>query len=285
MPENPQSSSGFAMSAADFDAYWSAVEEHAIVAVTNRRGIIVYVNDRFCKVSGYSRQELIGESHRLVNSGHHSREFWRDLWQRISAGRPWHGEICNRARDGSEYWVDSTIVPLRRADRIFGYIAVRHLVTDLRHAREQQRRLEQRDAARESVLRSLRRAEGALRESERKFRYLYQAAPLAIARTSLRDGAFLEANPAFHEMTGYSAADLVGLTLHEVSPPGSGEAESQLLGELRSSGSFGPVERECIRKDGTRFQVLVHGMIDHTADGRHSVWSLAQDITERKRME
>jgi len=123
-----ESVAGFATSAVDHGSRSSAAEEEALVAVTSRRGIIVYVNDRFCEVSGYSRQELIGVPHGRVGSGRHSHRFWRDLWQTIGAGRLWRGEICNCAHDGTEYWIDSLIRPLRRGDDIYGYVAVSRLV-------------------------------------------------------------------------------------------------------------------------------------------------------------
>jgi PAS domain S-box-containing protein len=123
-----ESASGFAISAVDFEPRSSA-EEHALVAITSRRGIIVYVNERFCEVSGYSRRELIGVPHGRVGSGRHSHRFWRDLWQTIGAGRLWRGEICNCAHDGTEYWVDSIIRPLRSGEEVIGYIAVSRLVT------------------------------------------------------------------------------------------------------------------------------------------------------------
>lgn len=132
-----ESVADFAMPAAHLEADWSAVEKHALVAVTSRRGSIVYVNDRFCEVSGYSRQELVGVPHGRIGSGRHSHRFWRDLWQTISAGSLWRGEICNRARDGTEYWVDSLIRPLTHGEEIFGYIAVSRLSSDLLHASEQ----------------------------------------------------------------------------------------------------------------------------------------------------
>lgn len=141
-----------AMSAADLEAYWSAVEEHAMIAVTSLRGIVVDVNDRLCEVSGYSRQELIGVTHSRVGSGRHSHRFWRDLWQTISAGGAWRGEICNRTRAGSEYWVESIIVPLRRGERVFGYIAVSRLVSELWQPKERQQGLELRGAASGCVL-------------------------------------------------------------------------------------------------------------------------------------
>ena len=88
------------------------LDQHAIVSITDAVGRITYINDKFCQISGYSRAELIGRDHRLINAGIQSAEFFKDMWQTISTGQVWHGEVCHRAQNGELYWLQATIVPL-----------------------------------------------------------------------------------------------------------------------------------------------------------------------------
>jgi PAS domain S-box-containing protein len=129
-----------------------AVDQHAIVAVTDVHGTITYVNDRFCAISGYSREELIGQNHRIMKSGQHSPGFFESMYRTIANGKVWHGEVKNRAKDGSVFWLDSTIVPFVGTDgKPWQYVAIRADITQLKQAeaRDRQRTVELESANRE----------------------------------------------------------------------------------------------------------------------------------------
>jgi len=112
-------------------AYQEAVDKYGIVAITDRKGDIIFVNDRFCEISGYGREELMGRNHRILNSGHHPRKFFVDMWRSIARGRPWHAEVCNRDKRGNLYWVDTTVVPLLGVDgRPERFVSVRYDITE-----------------------------------------------------------------------------------------------------------------------------------------------------------
>lgn len=109
-----------------YESLFKAIDEHAIVAITDLEGKITHANDKFCSISGYTKEELIGQDHRIVNSGYHPKDFFKKMWEKLSAGLSWQGEICNKRKDGSTYWVSATLAPYKTSDvATDGFIAIR----------------------------------------------------------------------------------------------------------------------------------------------------------------
>lgn len=115
-----------------------ALDHSTIVAITDSNGVITYVNDHFCEISKYSRQELIGQTHRIINSGAHSAEYIENVWKTITNGSIWKGEFCNRAKDGQLYWVNTTIIPyVNQEGKPYQYVAIRNDITERKRVEDQ----------------------------------------------------------------------------------------------------------------------------------------------------
>ncbi|MGE0636852.1 MAG: PAS domain S-box protein [Bacteroidia bacterium] len=203
--ERKKSEQELAQTLREFRDYKFALDEAAIVAITDQKGIITHANDNFCKISKYTREELIGQDHRIVNSGYHSKEFIRNLWVTIANGKIWKGELKNKAKDGTTYWVDTTIIPfLNEEGKPYQYVAIRADITERKVMNEKvfqlNNELEQRVEERTE----------ALRESEKLYSTIarnYPNGTISVFDEQLRY-VFVEGKELYK--IGVTSKDLIG---------------------------------------------------------------------------
>lgn len=156
--------------ASELASYMQAINQHALVSVTDVEGKIIQVNDKFCDISGYSRQELLGKDHNIVNSGTHPAALFKDMWETIKSAKNWQGEFCNRAKDGTLYWVDSAIIPSCDEDgKITQFVSVRIEITERKRHEEELKNAYQNLAQVNEHLETISRTDGLTNIANRRY--------------------------------------------------------------------------------------------------------------------
>jgi PAS domain S-box-containing protein len=240
-------------SESELEIYKLAIDASSIVGITDAQGIISYVNDNFCHISKYSSSELIGQTHKIVNSGYHSKGFFSDMWSTISSGQIWKGEIRNRAKDGSTYWVDTTIVPfMDESGKPERYMSIRSDITDRKQAKDN------------------------------KFQMLfdYSLEGLLLARP---DGTFLEVNEAFCQMLGYSHDEFLKLTRADITLSDDAGLLTGLWVRAETGYYKGSIKLR--RKDGAIIDTEISSAIYKDESGENRSYVCATDVTQKKRSE
>lgn len=234
-----------------------ALDESAIVAMTDQTGRITYVNDKFCQIAKYSREEMIGQDHRIINSSYHPKEFIRNIWTTIAKGEIWRGELRNRARDGSIYWVDTTIVPFLDADhKPFQYVAIRYEIT--------QRKLGEERISQQASL--LDKAQDAILVCDLNFQILYW-------------------NKGAERMYGWSAEDAFGRKLSDLLCAGDGELVKQAKAALEKSDEWKTESRHITDAGGKLIVESRWTLVRNDAGEPDYYFVTNTDITEQKRTE
>ncbi len=162
------------------EVYKTAIDKIAIVSLTDKNGNIKHVNENFCRISGYDSEELLGKTHSIINSGYHSPEFFKDMWQKISSGKTWKGVIKNKNKFGKDYWVESAIVPFYKNNEIFQYISIRFDITEKMIASQ---KIDDQKVFYETILNNI---PVDIAVFDNKHRYLFLN-PIAVKNTEVRE--------------------------------------------------------------------------------------------------
>lgn len=233
----------------------------AIISITDSDGTITYANDNFCTVSGYRREELLGANHRLLKSGHHDADFYRNLWHTLASGKPWKGYFCNRSKDGKLYWVDSVIHPIfDNQGKLQRYVSVRYNVTDEVNLKER------------------------LIKSDERFRRSHEHAHIGTWEWNLSTGE-LYWSEEIHKLFGYPEPVLETTYENFIAAihPDDRKLVQQRVDECLNEGREYEVEHRVIHPDSTVHWLSERGHVVHDNDGKPiSMLGVVIDVNELK---
>ncbi|MBK6607309.1 MAG: PAS domain-containing sensor histidine kinase [Leptospiraceae bacterium] len=259
-----------------------AIDQHTIIATTDLNGIIIYVNDLFCQISKYSREELIGKTHSIINSGYHSKDFFENMRSILKTGNAWHGEIRNRSKDGGIYWVTTTIVPLKDQDgNTFQYFATQTDITTRKLMEEellanQQLLKEQND--------KLRHAQKEMYLMHSRYLDIFYLAPIGYC-TINEDGSLQEANLALMGKLNYSHLEITKLKIYDFILQEEHELLDLYLKNVKETGNPKSFEIRMKKKNLIEFWVQLE-LVSFTDNDGMSQYLIAMiDISERKQIE
>jgi diguanylate cyclase (GGDEF)-like protein/PAS domain S-box-containing protein len=249
-----------------------ALDASTIIAITDQQGTIMSINDKFCELSQYNEEELIGQNHRILNSGYHSKGFFRDMWKTIGSGQIWKGEIQNKAKDGSLYWVDTTIVPfLNDKGKPYQYVSIR---TDITQRVKMERDLQ------EAMKKELISTQRELQENQQYYQSLFEHSQDAVITYDM-NRTIINMNPRAEELFGYTSS-----ILHDSSTEALIVKEYQEIRNERFEkalqGNPQNFEMEMLNKKGSKLFldiIFLPIIVDKQIKG---IYSIGKDITEQK---
>lgn len=240
---------------------------HVAIVITDKKGNIEHANPYFSTLTGYEKRDFHGKNPRILKSGLHSNDFYTSLWDTISSGKTWEGEIYNRKKDGTHYWESATISPIKNEkDEIVSYVAVKSDISDTKQ-----------------IMEDLVKAKEQAEESKKWFEAIFETNPAPISITKL-DGEYVAVNAQFSKITGFTKAELIGNRSIDISIWDDLEVRKKLIHEIKTKGFIKDLEASFNLKDGTKRHTVLSAQLVNFGK-EPNILLVTQDVTRQKEAE